>query len=79
MRDTSFLASSMQITRRELYDAALKIGSETIYDPENEDHQSLLSSGLAFLNPLPPHLRNADRSRRLLLLTPKGEAVILLQ
>ncbi|WP_194727380.1 hypothetical protein [Noviherbaspirillum malthae] len=64
------------IVRRELYEAAIKIGAEAVYDPDNVEHQMLLSSGLALLNPLPPPLQTADSSRRLLLLTPKGELVI---
>lgn len=64
------------IVRRELYEAAIKVGAETVYDPANTEHEMLLSSGLALLNPLPPHLQTDDSSRRLLLLTPKGEWVI---
>jgi hypothetical protein len=64
------------IVRRELYEAAINVGVETVYDPDNAEHQMLLSSGLALLNPLPPYLQTADSSRRLLLLTPKGELVI---
>lgn len=64
------------IVRRELYEAAIKVGTETVYDPDNVEHQLLLTSGLALLNPLPPHLQTADSSRRLLLLTPKGGLVI---
>lgn len=61
--------------RRDLYEAAIKVGAETVYDPNNDEHQMLLSSGLALLNPLPPHLQTDDFSQRLLLLTPKGELV----
>jgi hypothetical protein len=68
----------MNITSRALYEAALKLGQETLYEPNDTDHGSLLSSGLAFLNPLPPHLLNQDGKKRLLLLTPKGEAVLRL-
>ncbi|WP_194727064.1 hypothetical protein [Noviherbaspirillum malthae] len=64
------------IIRRELYEAAMKVDAETVYRPEDAEHQMLLSSGLAFLNPLPPHLQTADASRRLLVLTPKGDLVI---
>lgn len=64
------------IVRRELYEAAIKVAVDTIYNPENPEHQMLLSSGMGLLNPLPLHLQTADSSRRMLLLTPKGELVV---
>lgn len=65
----------MQIIRRSLFDSACKIRTGTVFNPANEEHLSLLSSGLAFLNPLPPHIQNANNERRLIVLTSKGEEV----
>lgn len=69
----------MQIIRRSLFDSACKIGTATVYDSASPEHNSLLSSGLALLDPLLSDVQKDDHVRRLIVLSPKGEEVIRME
>jgi len=70
----------MNLISRDLYNAAVLINqSATVYEPDNANHQALLASGIAQLNPLPTPLTGGENDLRLILLTQKGEVVVRME